>query len=534
MSEALPVNTGTARGEWHRVHPLSMAVQMARTLASAVIPAVLVIYGSASNGPASAGLSWATPYLVPILVLIIAINLFGAWLGWVRLRYRVGENDVRMEQGILSRSARSVPYERIQDVSLEQKLVPRLLGLVEVKFETGAGGKEELRLAYVTEEQGETLRETVRALVEEENAEPAPLDATDRAAEPASVASERGELLFAMPPGRLFLYGLFNFSLVVFAVLIGTLQQFEAFLPFDVWGTIASIASNETLTSAEEAFSSYSFAARVAAILYALVSVIAIGMVSGVVRTFIQDWAFRLERTPKGFRRRRGLLTKTDVVMPIHRVQALIVKTGIIRRRFGWYGLSVISLAQDAKNANHEVAPFARMEEIAPIAREAGFALPGEAVDWHRPSPDYRFDKALLSAGTCFAAALGFLLAKATLPPEAQGLGIGAAIMVVFGLAFAAQQLFLWRFQRHGVDERFVYTRRNWLAPRTEIASRVKLQSVEVSQGPLSRWRGYASLKFGLAGGTFEIPGLPLEEAYAIRAKVLESIAAVDFAKLPR
>ena len=58
-----------------------------------------------------------------------------------------------------------------------------------------------------------------------------------------------------------------------------------------------------------------------------------------------------------------------------------------------------------------------------------------------------------------------------------------------------------------------------WLAPRLDIASRVKLQSVEIAQGPLGRRRGYADVKFGVAGGTLELHGVPLDEARAIRAR---------------
>jgi putative membrane protein len=76
--------------------------------------------------------------------------------------------------------------------------------------------------------------------------------------------------------------------------------------------------------------------------------------------------------------------------------------------------------------------------------------------------------------------------------------------------------------------------RRGWLAPRIDIASRVKLQSVEIAQGPIAHRRGYADVKFGIAGGKLEMHGIPLEDARAIRAAVLESIASVDFSALPR
>ncbi|MFN7157723.1 MAG: PH domain-containing protein, partial [Erythrobacter cryptus] len=45
-------------------------------------------------------------------------------------------------------------------------------------------------------------------------------------------------------------------------------------------------------------------------------------------------------------------------------------------------------------------------------------------------------------------------------------------------------------------------------------------------QGPLGRWRGYATLHLGLAGGTLAIPGLALAEARGLRAAILETITA--------
>ncbi len=526
----IPADEGAApdveMDEWLRVNPLTMMVHMARMLASAIIPAIAVLYGAASSEPDSEGLAAITPWFVPLLGAILGFNLLAAWFSWYRLRYRVGDTDVRLEQGVISRSARSVPYERIQDVSLEQKLVPRLLGLVEVKFETGAGGKEELKLSYVSEAEGEKLRETVRALVDGEAAAPAEgptaPDGTpsgDLAAEPA------GQTLFAMDTKRLFLFGLFNFSLVVFAVLLGALQQLEFLLPFDVWDYIADIVRDDRIAEAEELVNGYSTIAQILAILYAIGAVVVVGMASGVVRTFVRDWEFRLERTAKGFRRRRGLLTKTDVVMPVHRVQALVVSTGWLRRRFGWHGLSFISLAQDAGGANHDVAPFAQMEEIAPIAHEAGFSLPDERADWRRASADYYFDRAVLQA--LIPATAGLVL-----------LVLGYAIVAVLLFALAGLLVFgeyyMWRFVRHALDPQQVLSRRGWLAPRDIIASRVKLHSVEISQHPLARWRGYCTLRFGLAGGRLAFAGLSLEDAREMRHAALDSIAAVDFAKLPR
>ena len=66
-----------------------------------------------------------------------------------------------------------------------------------------------------------------------------------------------------------------------------------------------------------------------------------------------------------------GLFTLTDMVMPIHRVQAAILQTGPVRQRFGWYHLKFTSLASDASGeTDHSAAPCASLAEIEPILEE--------------------------------------------------------------------------------------------------------------------------------------------------------------------
>ena len=57
-------------------------------------------------------------------------------------------------------------------------------------------------------------------------------------------------------------------------------------------------------------------------------------------------------------------LLLTDVVMPLHRIQAAVVATGPVRRRLGWFELKVQSLASDSdKDSDHSIAPLARADE---------------------------------------------------------------------------------------------------------------------------------------------------------------------------
>lgn len=488
-----------------RTAPLGVLVGAASGIRQSLLPAAAGAYGLKDQ---FGGIGFVAAFAV----LVLAIGGIGAFLKWWRTTYVVGAEDIRLESGVIRRAARSVPYERIQDVSLEQPPLARIFGLAQVRFETGAGGADEIALSYLSLAEGEALRELVRERKEDEPAVAAAPEA--RVEEPA------GQVLFAMSPQRLVTFGLFEFSLAAVAVVAGAGQQFEFLLPFDLWdwddwrGSLdGPLAKAAALGPAAQALGA----------LAAVLALLGIGFATGLARTINRDWGFVLERTAKGFRRRRGLLTKTDVVMPAHRVQAVALRTRWLRRRFGWHGLKFVSLAQDDKTGSHVVAPFALLEEIAPIARAAGFPLPGGDILWQRPARRAFIDRAAIGALVPLVAAIGLALS----PLPALALLPLAAIPIV-----VLRQALLWPRSRYAIDARQIYSRRGWLAPRIDVASRVKLQSVEITQGPLARRGGYATLHLGLAGGTLSFEALPVAEARGMRAAVLDSMTGVDFSRI--
>jgi len=491
-----------------RTAPLTIAVGALEAIQNAIIPALAIAFS---------GIGGSGRFLIAIAagLAVIVIGTGMSYIGWRRLTYTVGEADIRVESGVLSRAARSVPYERIQDVSIEAKLLPRLLGLVAVKFETGAGGGEDIALKYLASTEGERLRQLVRARREEDHAA-----ATDMVAAPMRDEADEGEALFRMGPRRLLTFGLFEFSLAVFAVLAGVLQYVDTVSSIDVWNVDLWRGWLEEQGTTIARLGPY---AQAAGAMAGLIGLVIIGMVTGIARIFAREWGFVLTRSARGFRRMRGLFTRTDVVMPAHRVQALVIATGLIRYRFGWHGLSFVSLAQDAESASHVVAPFAKLEEIAPIVSAAGFRLPDENTHWHHASRQHRTDTAILGA-------LPFLLAAIPVailaPPGVVFIPLGLAVLAV------GANLYAWEFRRHAIDAAQIFSTRGLLSPTSQIATRLKLHSVEVAQGPIARLRGYATVQLGLAGGAFAIEGVPLAEARALRAKVLETIAATDFSQL--
>ena len=504
-----PIDVTGQEGE--RLHISGLFVGFVSGLPQLLFPLLAAIFGVRKSD---------NPALIPIIIAaVLALSLFFRWLGWRRFRYHVGADDIRVEKGILNRTARSIPYDRIQDVSIEQKLLARMMGLSEVKFETGGGDGDDATLRFVTLEEANRLRALIRAR------KAGLSEAQDI---PQIVEPEETETIFAMDGQRVFILGLYSFSLIIFAVLGGLAQQFDFLLPFDLWDLKRWAGLAQESGMSVNTINGVGIAGQLILAFGAFTSLIFIGFATGVVRTYLREHGFRLTQTSKGFRRQRGLLTLTDVVMPTHRVQAAVVQTGPIRKRRGWHSLKFVSLAQDSKEeSNYVAAPLATLDEVWRIAQVAGI---------HPPDGDER-----LRTG----AALHWIIQLLLLVPP---LLIAMAALVIFAdtafastlllsllLVFAAFMFWCdWRKYRFGIDDQQLYLRRGWWQQRLTLAPQLKVQSIEIAQGPLARRLGLASLKFGIAGGTLEMIALPLSTAQTIRSTVMEKAAAVDYSAINR
>ncbi len=509
MKPAIDGSIDVTGQEGARLHISGLFVAFISGLPQLLFPLLAAVFGARKSD---------NPALIPIMVgAVLALSLFFRWLSWLRFRYHVGDDDIRVEKGILNRTARSIPYERIQDVSIQQKPLARMMGLSEVKFETGGGDGDDAKLSFVTLDEANRLRALVRS-------RKAGVAVTQNVPEMAE--SEDAETLFAMDGKRVFILGLYSFSLVIFAVLGGFAQQFDFLLPFDFWDYKRWAGLAEDSGVRVSTLNGVGMAGQLILAFGAFSSLIFIGFATGVGRTILREHGFRLTQTSKGFRRRRGLFTLTDVVMPTHRVQAAVVQTGPIRKRRGWHSLKFVSLAQDSKEeSNYVAAPLATLDELWRISKAAGIDAPDG-------------DECLRKG-----AKLHWIIQIALLMPP---LMIAMVALLIFADRPLALMLFLalllviaaclfwcdWRRYRFGIDTQQLYMRRGWWRQRLTLAPHIKVQSIEITQGPFGRRFGLATLKFGIAGGTLDMTALPLPMAREIRSAVMEKVAEVDYSAI--
>ena len=493
MSEAAALTSAPDRlGEPERLHPLYLLTGVPQALKGA--------WGLVAGGAvlAAQGMWWIAAIMVAGFAVISVGSLF---LRWLKLEYRVGPDELRIDSGWLSRTSRAIPFDRVTDVDLEQGPLHRLFGLARVRLETGAsaGGKEEEGVLHtISLERAEALREHIRARKGQ-----APAAA-------AITAEAEGSPLFAMDTRRVLTAGVFNFSLAVIAGLFGVTQTMGdaiGFDPFERQFWIDLLARSGPLRD-------FVVTHQIGAAVAGSILLVVIGIGTGVVRTLLREHGFRLDRSETGFRRRRGLVTLTDVSIPAKRVQAAILASGPIRKRFGWWVLKLQSLAQDGGKGDHVVAPLARKEEARTILDSLAWpAGPGDA-EW-RPVSRAFF---ISLAATMVPASLATMIAAFFVGPWVLLWLIGAALAV-------AMRWLAWRHTRYALDAGNLFVESGWWRHRRNILPTRKIQSVDLAESFWDRAFGVCTLRLGVAGGTgfsdHHVPALPRPEAEALRAELL-------------
>ncbi len=468
MTDAVAITVSDAAlGPPERLHPLYLVTGLGKAFKGAWG----LVAGAAVLG--SQGRWWLVALIAAGFVVFSVGSLLFTWL---KLEYRVGADELRIGSGLLSRNSRAIPFDRVTDVDLEQGLLHRLFGLARVRLETGAsaGAKnEDGVLDTIALGRAEALRDHIRA-----RRGRLPLAAIE--------ADVDTPPLFAMDRRRVAIAGLFNFSLAVVAGLFGVTQTFGDVLGFDPFKRSFWILVAERSGPLQQLILAHQFIAVIGGAL----TLTLLGVATGFVRTLLREHGFRLDRTESGLRRRRGLLTLTDVTVPVRRVQATIVASGPIRRAFGWCELKLQSLAMDGARGDHVVAPLAHSDEAAKILDSLGWPAHPSADHWSRVSIAY-----VTSLAALFVPAL--LIALGAMP----WLGPVVLLWAAGALLAVAARWLGWRHTRYIVSDDSLFIETGWWRRRRAIVPTRNIQSVELAQSFWTRLFGVCTLRLGVAGG---------------------------------
>ena len=305
---------------WHRLHPLSPVVRGGRLTIGVFILLVLVALGGDK-------LSNAVPQLAITIVLVL-----GGLVSWFVTRWRIEDDDLRIETGLLRRQSLRFPLAQVQAIDVVRPGLARLFRVAELRLRMAGASGGTARLAYVAEHEVEPLRDQLLALARGAR--------HDEAAPESALELER-----PVPEEH-----------VLTTVRTG---QLAASIVLENWWLVLILAG----LVAGFAVSPHT-AARA---LRGAGFVWAISMATFIWRRFNQQYRLTVADGPDGLHLRGGLVALTAEVIRPGRVQAVRLVEPFLWRPLGWCRVEVDVAGRQRKKGEGE-AQRGQLRTLVPVA----------------------------------------------------------------------------------------------------------------------------------------------------------------------
>jgi len=405
-------STTLADGEWHRMHPLTPLFKGGLVL---IIVAGIVIanmrdriigwfvdlfapeevhYGDYSGGDP---VEWVLDNNLVLLVLLGVLGLVVVlvaifWFLWRFHQFRITGDHVEVRKGIVFRSHRRAPLDRVQGVNLTRPFPARIIGLAKLEV-VGAGNDANVDLEYLATSRAESVRSDIlrlasgaRAARQAALAPQQPAGGAD-AANAGAPATTRAQLRGSVNEGVTSLITGVDLADVapesVVKIPTGRLigsQLISGLLWLLFFGAIFAIAFGSTIIGVLSDGDTGG-----GLVLLGIGLGMGIPMVIAVVGI---TWAqiskslrYSIAPTPDGVRITYGLLTTVTETLPPGRIFAVEVSQSLLWRPFGWWTIKINRMS--GKSAAAQQSGSAQQFNIvlpvgkrADVERVLGLVLP--------------------------------------------------------------------------------------------------------------------------------------------------------------
>ncbi|GAB3352028.1 PH domain-containing protein [Modestobacter lapidis] len=451
--------------------------------ARALAPVVLGI-GAArglGDGPAA---------LVALVVGITVLSLLAAAVSWWRFSYAVGDRAVVVTRGLLTRSVRTVPLDRVRGVEVEAPLLHRVFGLVRVRIDAAAGssvtGTEELLVDGVPRAEGDRLRAvllTRRARPAAGEPEPEHDAAQDDPTEPVEEEIAR-----------------FDNRWLLYAPLVGGYLA----VPLAAVGALTRLADELPERFVPDVEGPDVVDGPVVAI--AVVAAVLVLVLGSVIGAAVVNWRFRLVRRGGSLIAVRGLVTRRHTELEIDRIRGYTVSEGLGMRLVGAARASALVTG---------LGDAARRGQLFPLGPRAQAWSLGERIveapgplRAHPPAARRRAvvrsvvpGSVVLLAGAVLTATLGWW-----------GVLVAGIVLTVLGVPLG---LGLYAALGHAAGPHSLAVRSGWLLRSHTVLQRRAVIGWQVRQSPFQRRAGLATVVacVGAGSGGYAAVDLAADEA---------------------
>lgn len=479
--------------DWQRTSPLGGLYFLLRNLRGLVnlwpaIPAVVALE------------EWRGVILwvgVPAVLIWLAALSF---LHWWNFRFHYDDRGIQLRSGVMHRRGLTLEFDRVQEINLEQAVYFRPFRLWSLGLESAGSKEEEVRIPGVRR----ALADDVRGrFLRYKRGSSSPEAAAKESAQ------SQPDFTLTLAPDELARFGLMHNTLIYLAPVIGAVlgqtsgltDAMRAWMRTQPWAQwlAGMLKSSDAL-----------FVAGVVGVLVVVGLAVLYALSVGLAMT--RFWNYRLTVEADRFHYQAGLFNRVSRGFKQHKLQCVVVRQGPVARWLNRYTLK-LQQANDPGGSAESAFMIPVVDE--PTLRRILSLLEVEPPEWQRTLP-VRMVWSVALYGTLCGTALG-LTAWLT-----SAFSVGWALLVY--PVFAVLAWGRWRRDRYSAGERWVGFQSGLIGYRQVLMPVIKVQKLELSQGPVLRCHGAAELTVWSGARSASVGFVPRARLAGLRDRLLETV----------
>lgn len=321
------------------VHTITF--RQARAILSSAGPVAVIVAIQGNLGPVG---------LVGVAILITLASLAFSALRWWRFSYEINGRQLLVRQGLVSRSERAVPLDRIRGVDVEASPLHRLfrIAILRVDAAAGTGGADEAVLDAVAVPDAARLREVLLARREPGATAELPTAVPEDAA---------GERVFARLDPRWLLY----------APLVGSYLA----VPLVIGGTLLRDIERLPIPDGLRQLVEIPEGADAGRIALSVLGALAVVVMGALLAGLLSNWGFVLAARGSNLVAQRGLLTRRTVSLEIDRIRGYVLSQGLGIRLVRAARLSALVTGLGDQSRRGQLLPLGPLHVAEDVAASA-------------------------------------------------------------------------------------------------------------------------------------------------------------------
>lgn len=359
-----PEPDGDEAGERERFHPAFILITMVRSIRGFIIPIAILLFSGSRGDFIGLGIGG----------VFAGLTILNAVATWWMSSFQVTDHALRLRTGWLNRQERSVAFERIQSIDIQEPPLARAFRVAQLRVETAASGgaAADIVIQAIPVAEAATLRDQLLA-ERAHRTHRTPAGGTAGIA-PADVQASGQPVPTAVPGGTV-IAALSGRDLLIAGLTSGRIGPAAAIL------AVVSQVGGDVIGSRVEGLVESTAFTAVQAVIGLIVLGGLLAWALSILGTVITFSGFTLRREDDQLVISSGLLERRRTTIPLHRVQSVTVKDGLLRQPFGLASVHFVSAGYGGgERANDSGVLFPLLRRAA-VADLLAAALPAFAAD---------------------------------------------------------------------------------------------------------------------------------------------------------